>query len=62
MTDPAEPCKDCGKHIQVLWCPLWDTWLCVFCRANHTEQDISASRKKWASSPQPTLVEKVQPA
>ena len=44
---PDAACADCGKNIQVLWCQLWDAFLCVFCRANRTERDMRESKRKW---------------
>lgn len=43
-----EPCLDCGKKIQVLWCQLWDAWLCCFCRSNRTALDIAVGKQKWS--------------
>lgn len=50
LADPGlcGPCADCGKKIQVLWCALWDAYLCCFCRANHTALDLATGKKKWA--------------
>lgn len=48
----GELCTDCGKSPQVLWCPIWSTHLCVFCRANRTAQELRLSQKKWFAESQ----------
>jgi hypothetical protein len=42
-----EPCAECPKRAQVSWCPLWNVYLCVFCRASRTEQELRDSQRKW---------------
>jgi len=43
-----EPCADCGKDVQNLWCQLWNVYLCCFCRANRTALTLAAGKQKWA--------------